>query len=80
MKKSLLVIGLILTSVGFLLWLIFTIINITLIGNHNLNVDFPTITGTLGIITLILSFILPDLICALNKGNKNNDKFDQDTK
>lgn len=58
-NKQLAIIGYIFAGVGFLLWLVFTIINVTAIGNHNLNLDLPTGMTLLGIVAVILSYILP---------------------
>ena len=71
--KPLFFIGLILSAIGFLLWLIFTIINIVVINNHNLNVTFPTVVGILGAVAIILSVLLPEFIHTFNKRDNKND-------
>lgn len=58
-NKPLMIIGYMFAGIGILLWLVFTIINITVIGNHNLNLDLPTGMALLGIVAVVLSYILP---------------------
>lgn len=69
-SKPLFWLGVVLTAIGFLLWIVFTIINITVV-NANANLDFPTGIGLLGIISVIFSLILPKFA---NKCGKNCDK------
>ena len=72
--KPLFIIGIILSSIGSFLWLIFTIINIVVINNSNLNVRFPTAVGILGVVSIILSFLLPEFIRKSDKSNKKDDE------
>lgn len=75
-NKPLFWLGVILSGAGFLLWIVFTIIDITVANIGSLNVGFPTGVGILGVITVILSVILPMFI---NKRDKKDcDKKDCD--
>jgi len=69
--KPLFYIGISLTSVGSIVWLILTIINSGSARNYNhLNTLYPTGMGLLGITAVIISFLLVEIHSILAKKNK----------
>ncbi|MDR3319259.1 MAG: hypothetical protein LBS99_07440 [Clostridiales bacterium] len=73
--KPLLIFGIIIAAVGSTLWLIFETINIVAINNHNLNVNYPTWVGVLGLVSIILACAIPAIKSKKND-NDNNDNQD----
>jgi len=73
--KPLFYIGIFLAAFGFFIWLILTIVNFNNDHNH-LNTNLPTGMGLLGIISIIISLVLAELIpLMISKREKNNDEY-----